>query len=153
MGKAQRMSDHKRTQSKTRLVTGFAATLTRLSRLPPSAGPTCSSSSSSSADADDTLHASLVAAVGARIAVIVVAVGVAAVVADIVRWDLLATVQAAVDLLVVIPHLGLVWRALHNSVNPRLHLLVNVFISARVARCVLRHALVAARDPRHVDAG
>ena len=47
-----------------------------------------------------------VAAVGARVVVIVVALVVAAGVADVIRRDLLATPRAAADLLVVVPHVS-----------------------------------------------
>ena len=71
----------------------------------------------------------LVAGVGARIVVIVVTLVVAAVVIDIVRWDLLATPRASTDLYIqIVLHTGLVGWALHSSANPRPHLLVNVLI-------------------------
>jgi hypothetical protein len=70
----------------------------------------------------------LVAAVGARIVVIVVALGVAAVVSDVIGRDLLATSRASTDLIQIVAHAGLVGWALHNSATTRPHLLVNVLI-------------------------
>ena len=70
----------------------------------------------------------LVADVGARIVVIVVAVGVAAVVSDVIGRDPLATSRAAVDVIQNGPHAGLLWWALLNSANPPPQLMVNVLI-------------------------
>ena len=71
----------------------------------------------------------LVARVGALNVVIFVAVGVAAVVSDVIGRDLLATPRASTDLYIqIVLHTGLVGWALHSSANPRPHLLVNVLI-------------------------
>ena len=70
----------------------------------------------------------LVAAVGARIVVIVVALGVAAVVSDVIGRDLLATSRASTDLIQIVLHTGLLWWALLNIANPPPQLMVNVLI-------------------------
>jgi hypothetical protein len=75
-----------------------------------------------------TLHASLIATVGARVEVTLVTLVVAAVVADVIRRDLLATSRASTDLIQIVLQTGLMGRALHNSANPRPHLLVNILI-------------------------
>ena len=70
----------------------------------------------------------LVARVGALIVVIFVALGVAAVVCDVMGRDLFATSRAWTDLIQIVLHTRLVGWALHSSANPRPHLLVNVLI-------------------------
>jgi len=70
----------------------------------------------------------LIARVGALIVVIFVALGVAAVVSDVMGRDLFATSRASTDLIQIVLHTGLVGWALHSSANPRPHLLVNVLI-------------------------
>jgi hypothetical protein len=70
----------------------------------------------------------LVARVGALIVVLFVALGVSAVVSDVMGRDLFATSRASTDLIQIVLHTGLVGWALHSSANPRPHLLVNVLI-------------------------
>ena len=86
----------------------------------------------------------LVARVGALIVVIFVALGVAAVVSDVMGRDLFATSRASTDLIQIVLHTGLVGWALHSSANPPPQLMVNSSYDTR-SRCALRTAARSCR--------
>jgi hypothetical protein len=91
-----------------------------------------------------TLHASLIATVGAWVEVTLVTLVVAAVVADVIRRDLLATSRASTDLIQIVLHTGLVGWALHSSANPPPQLMVNSSYDV-CSRCALRTAARSCR--------